>query len=221
MTFHKYPKTYRILVPQINVKGKHYLSDEETKLLLAGEVSITEKLDGANTGIIRVRDGFRLQKRGGLVGQSEHEQFGFFTAWSQANYDKLIQLPKNTVLFGELMYAQHTIHYNKLPDYFLAFALYNYKDQEYYKRDEMVKVCESVGLCYSPEVARGHFKRTELFNLIPKVSAYGDEKAEGIVVEKIKDGSRGKVVREEFVKHMEEDEHWSHYNVRKNLLRSK
>lgn len=217
--FQKYPKTFRILVPEVNVKGKHYLSDEELKLLLAGEVSITEKIDGANVGIIRTKDGFRLQKRGSLVGENEHEQFNFFKAWAQLNYDKLIKLPRNSVLFGELMYAKHTIFYNRLPDYFLAFALYDYKDDEYYSRDQMVEICNNAGLCYAPEIARGHFKKVELFKLIPNVSHFGDEKAEGIIVEKLKDGSRGKLVREEFVKHMEENDHWIHNAVIKNLLR--
>lgn len=217
--FIKYPKTYRILVPEVDVKGKHYLSDEEVKLLLAGEVSIQEKIDGANVGIIRTKDGFRLQKRGGLVGESEHEQFGAFKAWSQLNYDKLIQIPKDTVIFGEWCYATHTIFYNKLPDWFLAFALYNYKTDTYAKRDELVDFCISSGLCCVPEIARGHFKKTELFKLIPDVSNFGEEKSEGIVVWKMKDGSRGKLVRAEFVKDMENDEHWSKHNVKRNLVK--
>ena len=54
--FRKYEKTYRILVPQIDVKGKHYLSKKEVKKLLGGNVTIMEKLDGANVGIIRHKD---------------------------------------------------------------------------------------------------------------------------------------------------------------------
>jgi len=34
--YRKYEKTYRILVPQISTKGKHYLSDSDTKKLLGG-----------------------------------------------------------------------------------------------------------------------------------------------------------------------------------------
>jgi len=218
MTFCKWPKTFRILVPEIDVKGKHFLSDQDTKLLLAGEVSITQKYDGANTAIIRVKDGFRFQKRSGLVGTSEHPQFGALIAWGQINYNKLIQIPENTMLFGEWLYAKHSIFYNKLPDFFLAFAWYNFKDDTYYSRDEMTKLCDSLGLSYVSEVARGHFKRTELFNIIPKVSDFGDCPAEGIVIEKMKDHTRGKVVRAEFIKHIDENEHWTKYNIAKNEL---
>ena len=68
--FLKYPKIYRILVPQVNVKGKHFLSDKDTKRLLDGNVTLLEKLDGANVGIIKTKDGFKLQKRGSLVDTS-------------------------------------------------------------------------------------------------------------------------------------------------------
>ena len=218
--FHKWPKTFRILISEINVKGKYYLSDDQVKLLLAGEVSITEKVDGCNVGIIKTKDGFRLQKRGGLVGLSEHPQYNMLKAWSQNNYNKLIQLPENTILFAEFLYAKHTIFYDALTDYFLAFDLYNYKERKHYHRDELTKLCDTLGLCYVPEVARGHFKKTELFKLIPKVSNFSTtEKAEGIIVAKLKDGSRGKIVREEFVKHLEENDHWLKYDVTKNQLK--
>jgi len=105
--FRKWEKTYRILVPQVNIKGKHYLSKNEAKKLLGGNVVITEKLDGANVGIIRHKDTFKLQKRGSLVSDSEHYQFNFFKAWSYQNFDSIMQIPKNTILYGELMIKAH------------------------------------------------------------------------------------------------------------------
>jgi len=76
--FIKYPKTYRILVPQIKTIGKHFLSDIDTKILLKGNIFISEKMDGANTAIIRHDDCFKLQKRGSLITTNEHFQFNFF-----------------------------------------------------------------------------------------------------------------------------------------------
>ncbi len=49
--FRKYEKTPRILTPNFNVPGKLYLSKDEVKSLLAGEVVVEEKMDGANVGI--------------------------------------------------------------------------------------------------------------------------------------------------------------------------
>jgi len=216
--FRKYEKTYRILVPQIDVKGKHYLSDAETKLLLGGTVTITEKVDGANVGIVRHKDTFKLQKRGSLVDMSEHEQFNFFKAWSQLNQDKLMQIPEGTVLYGELMYAKHTVFYDKLPDYFLAFAWVDRKTDEFKHRMDMEELCDKIGLATTPFICQGHYDKTELFDLIPDPSACGSEPAEGIVVWNHRNGMKGKVVREEFVKNMEDDGHWIHKQVTRNLL---
>ena len=219
--FLKWPKTYRILVNQIDIKGKHFLSDKEVKLLLGGRVSITEKIDGANVGIIRLKDEFRLQKRGSLVGDSEHAQFQFFKAWSYNNYDKLMRIPKDNILYGELTYAKHTVFYDNLPDYFIAFCLADRKTGEFYHRDELVELCEKIGLSYTPEVARDYFNRDELFDLIPKISHFGNQPAEGIVVENLKRKIRGKVVRKEFQKSMDQSGHWMHKAFTKNLLGDK
>jgi len=216
--FRKYEKTFRILVPQIDIKGKHYLSKKECQQLLNGKVTITEKMDGANVGIVRYRDTFHLQKRGSLVGDSEHAQFNFFKAWSYQNYDKIMQIPKGTVLYGELMYAKHTIFYDRLPDYFLAFAWLNKGSNRYYKWDEMKTLCDNIGFHTVPLLHQGYVDRMELFDMIPDVSNYGSTMAEGIVVWNHKKGMRGKVVRSEFQKFMDNEGHWMNRPVTPNEI---
>jgi len=219
--YRHYEKTFRIIVPQITTLGKHYLSDADTKKLLGGQVILTEKLDGANTGLIRHKDYFKLQKRGSLVDASEHAQFNFFKAWSQVNHDKIMAIPENTTLYCELMYARHTINYTKLPDFIIAFAWYDKKTDTYYHRDDMVALCDKIGISYAPEIARGHFSKMDLFDLIPDPSCFGDEPAEGLVVWNYKNNMRGKIVREQFQKSMDNDGHWKHKAVVKNKLAPK
>lgn len=218
--FRKYEKTYRILVPQISTKGKHYLSNQEVSKLLGGNVILLEKLDGANVGIIRHKDYFKLQKRGSLVDASEHFQFNFFKAWSQQNYDKLMKIPENTVLYGELMVCKHTVFYDQLPDYFIPFGWLDRKTETYAHYDDLVNLCDKIGLTPAPELARGHFKRDELFDYIPNPSTFGSECAEGLVVWNYKKGLRGKIVREQFQKSMNRSGHWSRQPITKNLLRT-
>lgn len=178
-------------------------------------------MDGANTAIIRHKDTFKLQKRGSLVDASEHYQFNFFKAWSQTNYDKLMKIPEGTVLYGELMIAKHTVFYDKLPDYFLAFAWVDRKTNEYKHRQDLEELCNNIGLSTTPFVAQGHYAKTELFDVIPDPSAYGSEPAEGVVVWNYRNGMRGKVVRAEFIKDMEDSDHWTHKQITKNLLEKK
>lgn len=217
--FRKYEKTYRILVPQISTKGKHYLSDADTKKLLGGHVTLTEKMDGANVGIIRHKDHFRLQKRGSLVDVGEHYQFNFFKAWTQQNYDKLMQIPKDTILYGELMICQHTVHYDMLPDYFLAFAWYDRKNDSYYHFYDVEELCDKIGLHTVPHIASiCGVDRDELFEHIPDPSVYGHEPAEGIVVWNYKRNLRGKVVVRKFQESMDKSGHWATKSIRKNIV---
>jgi hypothetical protein len=216
--FRKYEKTFRILVPQVSTKGKHYLEKDDVRRLLGSEVVITEKLDGANVGIIKHKGDFRLQKRGSLVGPSEHFQFNFFKAWSQQNRDKLLQIPDGTVLYGELMICHHTVHYDKLPDYFIAFAWAKQKSSYYYPWDELVCLCDDIGIQHAPEVARGVFRKDDLFDLIPNPSTFGSEPAEGIVVWNHKAGLKGKIVRAEFQKSMDDTTHWTRKPIKRNTL---
>jgi ATP-dependent RNA circularization protein (DNA/RNA ligase family) len=221
MMFVKYEKTYRIPVPQIDVPGKSILSKDEVRLLLAGKVSIEEKIDGANAGIIRHKEGFSLQKRGSLVGQSEHAQFQFFHGWANnIKYDQIMSVPPGHLIYGELCYVVHTIYYDKLLDYFLVFDILNSRTGHWMSRVERDNFCHDFGFTPVPLITEGYFNLEDLWNLVPKKSAFGDT-AEGIVVKRYrkKEYLRGKIVKPEFIKHMEEHEHWMHQELKKNLVR--
>lgn len=216
--FRKYEKTYRIPIPQIVVPGKHVLSKKEVKALLQGKVVIEEKMDGANAGIIRHKDRFVLQKRGSLVAESEHEQFNFFNNWAKVgNYDKIMAVPSGHIIYGELMYTRHTIYYDSLPDYFLVFDVWDGKN--YLSRKKRDVFCEKYGFCQVPLIDEGYFYIEDLYHLIPNESKYG-EIAEGIVVKRYskKNFTRGKIVKKQFIKTLEESQHWTKYNIKVNKL---
>ena len=124
--FVKYPKTFRIRVPEIDVSGKSTLLEEDAKLLLNGHVWIEEKMDGANIGIHNTKNrGIVLQKRNSLVESSEHEQFSFFHSWARDRYTDLIKIPHRYIVYGELLRCVHSIYYDKLPDWVLIFDVWN------------------------------------------------------------------------------------------------
>lgn len=212
--FVKYSKTFHVFP----VTSKWNLDTTQLKRLLSGEMIVEEKMDGSNTGIIRHNKGFHLQKRNSLVGQSEHEQFSFFHNWANLqNYEKIMNLPVGTLLYGELLYAVHTIFYDRLPDYFLVFDVK--RNGEWLDYDERKAFCEQYQFRMVPLIARGNFTKDELQKLVPVKSAYGDE-AEGIVIKRYaKHGYfRGKIVKPGFMKQLEESDHWQSYNVRKNVI---
>lgn len=212
--FRKYEKTFRLIGPH----GKLTLSNEDIGKLLVGKVVIEEKMDGANVGIIRHKKGFHLQKRGSLVGQSEHEQFGYFHNWANVqNYEKLMALPMNHIVYGELLYAVHHLYYDKLPDYFLSFDVWN--GQRYLNYEERTEFCNKYGFFQVPLISEGNYSKLDVQNMMPKESKYG-EMAEGIVIKRYskREYLRAKLVKPEFIKQLDESEHWSTYSIRKNVL---
>lgn len=214
--FIKYDKTYRLKTPTFLNSGKRILSKKDAKRLLGAKVVIEEKIDGANVGIIKTKNSFSLQKRGSLVGTSEHEQFNRFHAWANTDkYDNIMAVPKGFLIYGEWAYAQHHIYYDKLPDYFLVFDVL--KGSKFLNRKQRDSFCEQYGFCQVPLIAEGYFTVLDIEKMMPTVSKFGD-RAEGMVIKRYtkKEYMRAKVVWPDFIKEIDESQHWSKKELRIN-----
>lgn len=216
--FKKYEKTYRITTPRINVAGKLNLTKDEMRDLFTGTIQITEKMDGSNVAIIRGKgDKWTLQKRRGLADEGVHAQFSFFWNWARHNEEKILDIQPGWIFYGELMYAKHHIYYDQLPSYFLVFDIWN--GREYIRNS--ADVASGHGFKHVPVLWEGNgFDRTELDKLISKSAYATDSVAEGVVVKNHRKQMRGKLVRPEFMKELDEDEsHWMMKSVTRNKLR--
>ena len=84
---------------------------------------------GANLGISLAADWtFRCQNRSHYVNHATHAQFKALDTWLATHRDDLfavLQEPGRFILFGEWMYARHSIHYTALPSYYIAFDIYD------------------------------------------------------------------------------------------------
>lgn len=217
MAFRKYEKTFRILTPNIKVPGKFSLTHGEQRDLLVGQLEITEKVDGANVGIIRGKgDKWILQKRRGLADEGVHAQFSFFWNWARHNLDKILNIPHNWIVYGELCFAKHNIYYDLLPSYFLVFDIWD--RNKYLKHEEKEKL-NFLGFKHVPLLHLGYCDNLlELEKLITKTSLAINSLMEGIVVKNYRKQVRGKLVRKEFMKELEEEDHWLHKAMTKNQL---
>ena len=93
---------------------------------------IEEKLDGANTGISFTPAGeMLLQSRGHyLVGGGRERQFALLKQWAQAHEGRLLErLEDRYVLYGEWLYAKHSVSYDQLPHYFCEFDVFDKREQ--------------------------------------------------------------------------------------------
>jgi hypothetical protein len=119
----KYPRTQHLVgsglqpgdedldaVPMSDLKGKH--------------VVVEEKMDGANCAASFGPDfGLLLQSRGHyLLGGPREKQFALFKQWASSLADRLLdRLETRFVMYGEWLYAKHSVYYDLLPHYFMEF----------------------------------------------------------------------------------------------------
>jgi hypothetical protein len=96
---------------------------------LAGRILVVEeKMDGANSAVSFADDGrLLLQSRGHyLLGGEREKHFALMKAWANRHRAALQDvLQDRYVMYGEWLYAKHTVFYTELPHYFLEFDIYD------------------------------------------------------------------------------------------------
>jgi len=127
----KYPRT-----PHIEGSRLQAGDDDQSHVslaTLAGQHAVfEEKLDGANAAISFTAAGdMLLQSRGHyLSGGSRERQFAPFKQWAQAHEGRLLErLEDRYVLYGEWLYAKHSVSYDQLPHYFCEFDIFDRQEQ--------------------------------------------------------------------------------------------
>lgn len=119
----KYPRTVHLEGSRLQ-PGDEDLTQVAYRDLPPGCLIVEEKLDGANAAFSFASDGaVRLQSRGHyLTGGPRERHFAFFKAWVDGHRWSLWdRLGDRYVVYGEWVYAKHTIFYDALPHYFHEF----------------------------------------------------------------------------------------------------
>jgi len=122
MNIVKFPRTRHLEGSRLQIGD---IADDKPLAELNGvPLVIEEKLDGANSGISFSADGrLLLQSRGHfLTGGGRERHFDLFKTWAATHAHVLWPvLGARYVVYGEWMYAKHTVFYDQLPHYFLEF----------------------------------------------------------------------------------------------------
>ncbi|MGI8856202.1 MAG: RNA ligase family protein, partial [Thermomicrobiales bacterium] len=123
----KYPRT-----PHVEGSGIQRGDDDLTTVpfdaLVGRHLVVTEKMDGANCAIRFTAEGeLLLQSRGHyLAGGAREQQFHLFKAWAHRYAGDLLDvLEDRYIMYGEWLYAKHSVFYTCLPHYFLEFDIYD------------------------------------------------------------------------------------------------
>ena len=125
MRIHKYPRTPHIEGSRLQ-PGDEDLSQIRFESIKGKYLVIEEKVDGANSAISFSEDGeLLLQSRGHyLTGGYRERHYNFMKQWANYHRDTFFEmLGTRYIMYGEWLYAKHTIFYDALPNYFLEFDI--------------------------------------------------------------------------------------------------
>jgi hypothetical protein len=119
----KYPRTHHIEGSRLQP------GDEDLEAIPFPEIQgrylvVEEKMDGANAAVSFTPEGkLLLQSRGHyLTGGAREKHFNLFKQWGHTHAHALWPvLGDRYIMYGEWLYARHTIFYTHLPHYFMEF----------------------------------------------------------------------------------------------------
>jgi hypothetical protein len=218
---YKFPVT-----PHLAILGKTIIRDDkvmsrpEREEFLSHELVVEEKVDGANLGISFDECGsVKCQNRGAHLESPFTGQWKKLPEWLSSKADLFLDvLNDQYILFGEWLYAQHSVYYDRLPDCFLGFDIFDKHERKFFSSQRRDSMFQSLSICQAPFMAGGHFSLHALSALLSK-SLVSVEPSEGLYL-RYDDGDwlgqRAKLVRPKFVQSIEK--HWARSGIRPNRL---
>lgn len=221
--FFRFPHTSHLVwLGQGSPRDDKVLSLADAEELLAGEVVVEEKLDGANLGFSFGSDGsIRVQNRGQYLQTPFRGQFSRLGSWLAMHRNGLeAALAPDLILFGEWCAARHSLGYSSLPDWFLGFDVYDRSAGSFWSTQRRNRLFSEIEIPTVPVRYRGRTSLTELTRLLSSEhSLFQAGPMEGLIVRKEGDEwltSRAKIVRADFTQAI--TEHWSKRAIEWNRL---
>ena len=161
------------------------------------ECFVQEKVDGANMGV-SWSDGPILRNRKhilkkGYIKTDTPAKIQFRSAWNwlhkhENDIKKVMKWCHSPItIYGEWMFAKHSIFYDKLPDLFLAYDIWCVDDQNFLSPDVVSEILDRTSIQYIKSEKLTLNSIQDIIQLSEKESDYRNGIREGIVI-KTKDG---------------------------------
>lgn len=155
----KYPRTPHLQGSRLQ-PGDEDLSQRPFRDLVGRHVVLEEKIDGANSAVSFSADGeLRLQSRGHfLTGGYRERHYDLLKQWAAVQQEKLYKVLGNRyIMYGEWMYAKHSIYYDLLPHYFMEFDVLDRETGKFLDTPARHELLKNLHVCHVPVLASGHF----------------------------------------------------------------
>jgi hypothetical protein len=127
VTILKYPRTQHIEGSRLQ-PGDEDMDSVPFSQIRGRHLVVEEKMDGANSAVSFDEGGkLLLQSRGHyLTGGPRERHFALFKQWANGiAADLHAILGARYIMYGEWLYAKHTVYYDVLPHYFMEFDIYD------------------------------------------------------------------------------------------------
>lgn len=185
------------------------------------ECWVQEKVDGSNVGTSWLSDEPFLRTREKILRKEysksknlSKSQYIPLWNWIYTHKKDILKIEKEIgicTIYGEWLMYEHSIRYNMLPDYFLAYDIWSYEMRRFLKMEEFHSLISLVNIKYIKPEKVVFQNIDEVKRMSERMSEYRDGIVEGIVLKN--DDFITKVVNSEFVRK-------SDFNERrmKNLL---
>lgn len=220
--FFRFPSTPHLawLSTEAPPRDDKVLSRTEAREILSNEVTVEEKVDGANLGFSVTSDGrLNVQNRGQYLVEPYHGQFARLPAWLEQHGGQISDsLGESSLLFGEWCAAKHSISYDLLPDWFLVFDVYDRTEERFWSASRRNTFATALGLSTVPNLFRGKTDLSALEQLLStRASTFRKGPMEGVVVRADTAdwcSRRAKLIRSDFTQAI--GEHWSRRSIEWN-----
>jgi len=165
---------------------------------------VQEKVDGANMGVSWtsgpvVRNRSHILKKG-YIEKETPAKLQFRPAWNWIHdHGKEIRDISNEcmspiTIYGEWMIAKHSIEYNRLPDWFIAYDIYSVEDDKFLSPDVVEELLSKTTIKYIKPYKVTFNNINEIVEYSERPSEYRGGIREGIVIKV----SSGKFVEKSF-----------------------
>ena len=157
---YKYPRTPHIEGSRLQ-PGDEDLDSVPFSVIASQYVIVEEKVDGANAAISFSPDGqILLQSRGHyLTGGERERHFNLFKQWAYSHLGTFWEvLGDRYILYGEWLYAKHTVFYDSLPHYFLEFDVLDVEQQQFLSTQRRKELLAGLPLVSVPVLFSGVLK---------------------------------------------------------------
>ena len=182
-------------IPHLNKEISNMTHDDiklDSDIEYPFECFVQEKIDGANCGV-SWNDGPILRNREHILSKGyskiktpAKKQFTSAWNWVHDHEDDIKEVSKlwesPITIFGEWMYAKHSIYYDKLPDMFIAYDIWSVEDKKFLSPELVKNLLNETNIKYIRADKKIFKSINEIVVESERKSDYRDGIVEGIVV---------------------------------------